>query len=74
MPETNPGFAMPTVDPEYADRHGCCCAHVAAEMDAMPGPDEERYAVARERYYACPHHELTPLEVWLGIQDQWRSK
>lgn len=74
MPEYTLSFAMPAVDPDDEDHHDCCCVHVAAEMDAMPGPQEEKYAVARERYYACPHHELTPLEVWLEIHRQWLSK
>lgn len=65
---------MPSVDPEDTERHGCCCDHVTDELEAAPASDEERYATARTLYYACPHHELTPLEVWLGAHWQWRSR
>ena len=74
MTEVELGVAMPAVDPEDEERHRCCCFHVVEELDARPGPDEERYGAAREKYYACPHHELTPLEVWMGIHQQWRSR
>jgi hypothetical protein len=32
----------------------------------MPAPEQELYAMTRDRYYRCPHHWLTPLEVYLG--------
>lgn len=73
MPEDTLSFAVPAADPEDDDRHGCCCEHVVAELEAMPAPGTERYRIAREYYFACPHRELTPLEVWLGIHQNWRQ-
>jgi hypothetical protein len=46
--------------------HDCCCDHVIETLDAAPGTRKEHYSAARGRYYACPHHWLTPLEVWMG--------
>jgi hypothetical protein len=74
MPETRLSEAMPAVDPEDEERHGCCCEHVAEEIEAIPAPEEEIYATARDRYYACPHHELTPLELWMEMHWAWRSR
>jgi hypothetical protein len=46
--------------------HDCCCDHVVERLAAMPGPEEERRSVVRDRYYLCPHQWITPLEVYLG--------
>jgi hypothetical protein len=45
--------------------HDCCCEHVVEQLMAMPSPEEVRRGVVRDRYYACPHQWLTPLEVYL---------
>lgn len=46
--------------------HDCCCDHVVETLAAAPGTKHEHYAAARERYYACPHHWITPVEVYMG--------
>lgn len=73
MPAYALGLAVPAVDADDAERHDCCCEHVVATLEAMPAPADEQYRIARERYVACPHHELTPLEVWLGVHWNWKE-
>jgi hypothetical protein len=48
------------------DHHDCCCEHVVDSLQAMPAPRAEQYAVARDKYYSCPHRRLTPLEIYLS--------
>lgn len=58
---------MPSAKAE-GDRHNCCCEHVVESLEAMRAPDEERRGLARSKFYNCPHHDITPLESWLGIK------
>jgi hypothetical protein len=51
---------------EGYDTHNCCCPHVVEEIEAAPGTKHDHYSAARERYFACPHHVLTSLEVYMG--------
>ena len=48
--------------------HDCCCDHEVEQLAAAPGTTQDRYEATRNRYYACPHKWLTPLEVFLGTQ------
>lgn len=51
------------------DRHGCCCEHVVDQFQAMPlldeAPGEVRYGLVRDKYYSCPHREVTQLEIYM---------
>lgn len=47
------------------DRHECCCEHVVDQLEAMPADAEERLFITRDRWYACPHTDITPLEIYL---------
>ena len=58
-----PGEAVSGAD--EGDRHGCCCEHVVDSLIAMPAAEEERAAVARDKYYSCPHTDLTPLQEYM---------
>jgi len=80
MQQANPGEAVPVtyatrrqrLELEYGELledwgiHDCCCSHVVETLSAIPAPEQELYAAARERYYRCPHHWLTDLEIYLG--------
>jgi hypothetical protein len=73
MTEPNPGIVMSSEETE-GDRHDCCCEHVVDSLQAMSAAPEERYAVVRDRWYACPHREITPLEIYLQqVRDDWRE-
>ena len=50
---------------DEGDRHGCCCVHVVESLEAMPAAPEEQYSVGRDKYYSCPHKNLTALEIYL---------
>lgn len=51
---------------DFCVGHGCHCWHVVNELEAMPGPQEERLSQVRARYYDCPHtSERTNLEAYL---------
>lgn len=53
------------------DRHNCCCEHLVDNIEAAPVSESERYLDARTRWYACPHNDITPLEIFL---DHLRSR
>jgi hypothetical protein len=47
--------------------HNCCCDHLVEQLMAAPSTiRQEQYRAVREKYFDCPHHWLTPLEVYLG--------
>jgi hypothetical protein len=50
----------------HASRHGCCCWHVVNHFEAMPGPEEERFALAKDKLAICPHTDVrTELELYV---------
>lgn len=56
-------------DPEVQEGwgvHDCCCDHIVEQLDAMPGTADDRRIAVRNRFFNCPHKQLTPLEVYLG--------
>jgi hypothetical protein len=69
MSQIDPGIVMPSEEAE-GDHHECCCDHVVDELEAMPAPALLRYGHARDKFYACPHHEITPLEVWMATHKE----